>query len=125
MPGVLLCEAGPAWGVDESPPASPPANSTGLRGERGTALMDVGSTGPCNGMRLTAWGEDRLLLITVSDGVSLPTHTAAGFQFWKTHLSPLNPTLISVLKNKPGLWLSEHGGLPLSQHSGGRGRWDL
>lgn len=32
--------------------------------------MDVGSAGPCSGMRMTAWGDNRLFLIVVRNGVT-------------------------------------------------------
>lgn len=60
-----------------TPLAHPPsANSTGLRGERCTILLDVGSPGPWRGMKMTAWGENRLFLRAIRNGFSLShTHT--------------------------------------------------
>lgn len=60
-----------------TPLAHPPsANSTGLRGERCTIPLDVGSPGPWRGMKMTAWGENRLFLRAIRNGVSLSfTHT--------------------------------------------------
>ena len=59
-----------------TPLAHPPsANSTGLRGERCTILLDVGSPGPWRGMKMTAWGENRLFLRAIRMGSLSLTHT--------------------------------------------------
>ena len=58
-----------------TPLAHPPsANSTGLRGERCTILLDVGSPGPWRGMKMTAWGENRLFLRAIRMGSLSHTH---------------------------------------------------
>ena len=69
-----------------TPLAHPPsANSTGLRGERCTILLDVGSPGPWRGMKMTAWGENRLFLRAVKNGVSLSLSFSLSLSLTHTH----------------------------------------
>lgn len=77
----------------------PPADSTGLRGERCPILLDVGSPGPWRGMKMTAWDENRLFPRVIRNGVSLSHTHARVHTYTHAHTNMPTQTHITLLYN--------------------------